>query len=104
MSATVRRVLMRWIRTPVSGSASTEPAAMASSTRPRSPGVRRRPCLTCGIRDAHDANANPAPMNAAYVARTAAFTRCGEYATSTTVIGGRRYRRSPAAGRGRVRG
>ena len=50
---------------PEIGSATTEPAAMASSSRPSRDGVRCRCCLTAGIRAAQLANANPDPANAA---------------------------------------
>ena len=46
---------------PASGKATSEPAAMDSSSRPRLPGLSFRPSRTCGMRDAQLANAKPAP-------------------------------------------
>jgi hypothetical protein len=74
MIVTVRREPKRETIGPESGSAGTEPAAIASSTRPSADGSRSRPFFTCGMRAAQLEKANPVAMNAAYVARMAAST------------------------------
>ena len=51
--------------TPDSGSAMTEPAAIANNTRPNSDGSRRNRSRTWGMRDAQLANAIPEPMKTA---------------------------------------
>ena len=70
MGNPVRRDPKRPTIEPESGSATSEPAAMPSSTSPSSAGSRSRRSRTCGILEAQLANANPVAMKAAYVART----------------------------------
>ena len=50
---------------PASGSAISEPTAIASSSSPSSAELSSSWSRTCGIRDAQLAKANPEPMNAA---------------------------------------
>ena len=54
--------MVRMMR-PDRGSPITEPAAMASSSVPSSPGVRSSTRLMSGSRDAHDENATPDAPN-----------------------------------------
>ena len=49
---------------PASGSAISEPTAIASSTRPSSAELRCSPSRTCGIREAQLAKAKPQTMKA----------------------------------------
>jgi hypothetical protein len=65
IAMTVRDEPIRVTTGPESGSASSEPAAIASSTRPSAPESSPRLSRTCGIRDAQLANANPDPAKAA---------------------------------------
>ena len=70
MTWTVRREPKRATNGPARGSEMTEPAAMASSTRPSSAEERPRRSRTWGISEAQLAKAKPVAMKAAYVART----------------------------------
>ena len=74
VAATALREPKRPTTGPDDGSAITAPAAIASSSRPSSEGSRPSRSLTCGIREAQLANANPVAVNATYVARFAAPT------------------------------
>ena len=74
ITVTVRREPYRLTIRPDSGSAISEPAAMASSTSPSWEGSRLNRSRYWGIRDAQVAKANPVAMKAAYVARTPART------------------------------
>ena len=65
IAVTVRREPSRCTMSPASGSAISEPAAIASSTRPSSAELRSRSSRTCGMRDAQLAKAKPEPMKAA---------------------------------------
>ena len=94
ITVTVRREPNRETIGPESGSAGTDPAAIASSTRPSADGPRSRRSLTCGMRDAQLANANPAAMNAAYVARIAASTARRSTSGAAAVGGAARGRAS----------
>jgi hypothetical protein len=65
IEVTVRREPKRAMSGPDAGSATTDPAAMDSSTSPSSEGPRSRWLRTCGMREAQLAKAKPEPMNAA---------------------------------------
>ena len=64
-AVTTRRDPKRWINGPDSGSPTTEPTAIANSTKPSSVALRSSCPLTCGIREAQLAKANPLTTNAA---------------------------------------
>ena len=66
IAATVRAAPNRATTRPASGSDSDRAGAIASSTRPSSPGSARSPSRTCGMRDAQLANAKPLRMKTAY--------------------------------------
>ena len=62
MIATVRAGPSRATTTPASGIDTSDPIAIASSTRPRPRGESPSASRTCGMRDAQLANANPLKM------------------------------------------
>ena len=62
---TTRREPNRWMSGPDSGSPTTDPTAIANSTKPSPAALRSSWSLTCGIREAQFANANPLATNAA---------------------------------------
>ena len=64
ITVTVSRVFRRWMMNPDSGRAMTEPAAIASRTRPRAAGERPRWTRTWGMRDAQLAIPKPDAMKA----------------------------------------
>jgi hypothetical protein len=65
IAVTVRRVAKCATIWPASGSETTEPAAIASRTRPRWARLRPRPSRTCGMRAAQLEPAKPSMMKAA---------------------------------------
>src|SRR6476646_7572399 len=71
MIATVRAGPSRATTTPASGIDTTDPIAIASSTRPRPRGESPSASRTCGMRDAQLANANPLKMKTTYTAAVA---------------------------------
>jgi hypothetical protein len=65
MRETVTRGPNRVTTGPASGSATTDPAAVASNTKPSCDAFKPSSCLTCGIREAQLAKQKPMLTKAA---------------------------------------